>query len=148
MRYLSPGLVVTGIQHSDRATPYKYLRLVENPKTFTGDELEAYYELSPNELADQKRREDIYISALRKVGLYAVKRMNPGNGSSIHYAGTLPFSEDEKPLSLSQSGRIHRTKNVYVADSSGFRFLPARGLTFSILANAHIVAENVLQGKE
>ncbi|HVI69159.1 MAG TPA: GMC oxidoreductase [Magnetospirillaceae bacterium] len=148
MRYLSPGLIVTGIQHSDRASPYKYLRLIDNPKTMTGDELEAYYELSAADLADQKRREDTYIKALRKVGLYAVKRMNPGNGSSLHYAGTLPFSETEKPLSLSPTGRVHQTRNIYVADSSGFKFLPARGLTFSILANAHIVAENVLQGKE
>lgn len=148
MRYLSPGLIVAGIQHSDRQTPYKYLRLVENPKNATGDELEAFYEQGREELADQKRREDVYIKALRKVGLYAVKRMNPGNGSSIHYAGTLPFSAAEKPLSLSPSGRMHHTQNVYVADSSGFTFLPARGLTFSILANAHIVAENVLQERK
>lgn len=148
LRYLSPGLVVTGIQHSDKTTPYKYLRLIKNAKTITGDELEAYYEQSPEELADQKRRENIYIKMLRKVGLYAVKRMNPGNGSSVHYAGTLPFSDTEKPLGLSPSGRVHHTKNVYVADSSGFNFLPARGLTFSILANAHITAQNVLQEKE
>jgi choline dehydrogenase-like flavoprotein len=145
LRYLSPGLVVTGIQHSDRSTPHKYLRLIKNAQTVTGDELEAYYELSPEELADQKRREDIYIKMLRKVGLYAVKRMNPGNGSSVHYAGTMPFSRTEKPLGLSPSGRVHQTKHVYVADSSGFNFLPARGLTFSILANAHITAQNVLQ---
>jgi choline dehydrogenase-like flavoprotein len=57
----------------------------------------------------------------------------------------MPFSRTEKPLGLSPSGRVHQTKHVYVADSSGFNFLPARGLTFSILANAHITAQNVLQ---
>lgn len=147
LQYLTPGLIVTGIQHSDRQGPHKYLRLVSDDSAFTKDKLEATYELSADELADQKRREDIYIKTLRRAGLYAVKRLNPGNGSSVHYAGTLPFSATEKPLSLSPSGRIHGTQNVYVADSSGFNFLPARGLTFSILANAHITAENVLHGK-
>jgi hypothetical protein len=145
MQYLSSGLIITGIQHSDAPSAQKTLRLRPALNSLTDDKLEATYVLSKVEQADQRRREDIYIRALRKLGVYGTKRINPGHGSSVHYAGTLPFSQKAKPLSLDPSGRLHGTRNIYVADSSGFTFLPAKGLTFSLLANAHIIAENVLQ---
>lgn len=144
MQYLSSGLVVTGIQHSDKHTPEKFLRLHKNTASLTGDELLANYSLAADEIAGQRARETRYIKAMRKTGLYALKRMNPGHGSSVHYAGTLPFSITEKRYHIDPNGRLYGTRNVYVADSSGFNFLPARGLTFSILANAHITAENIL----
>ncbi|HSX42983.1 MAG TPA: FAD-binding protein [Candidatus Saccharimonadales bacterium] len=145
MQYMSPGLIITGIQHSDTMSDTKTMHLRPNADSLTGDELEATYILSDTESKDQRRREDIYLRSLRKLGVYGTKRINPGHGSSVHYAGTLPFSHKEKPLSLHPSGRLHGTKNIYAADSSGFNFLPAKGLTFSLLANAHIIAENVLQ---
>jgi hypothetical protein len=148
MQYLSSGLIVTGIQHSDKHSSEKYLQLRKNDANLTGDELYANYALSKDELTGQQARETKYIRAMRKAGLYALKRMNPGHGSSVHYAGTLPFSEESKPYHLDPSGRLHGTRSVYVADSSGFTFLPARGLTFSILANAHIIAENVMKHGE
>jgi hypothetical protein len=40
---------------------------------------------------------------------------------------------------------LHGTRNVYVADGSGFKYLPAKGITFSLMANAHVTAENVLR---
>jgi hypothetical protein len=144
MQYLSSGLIVTGIQHSDKHTAAKYLQLKQRNGALTGDELHAQYELSEVELSGQRQRETRYIRAMRRTGLYALKRINPGHGSSVHYAGTLPFSKVAQAYHLDESGKLYGTRNVYVADSSGFNFLPARGLTFSILANAHITAENVL----
>jgi hypothetical protein len=37
------------------------------------------------------------------------------------------------------------TKNVFVADGSGFKYLPAKGLTLTLMANAHLVALNSLK---
>lgn len=144
LQYISSGLIVTGIQHSDAPSANKYLQLALNAASLTGDELQASYMLSEAELQAQKIRETQYIRAMRRTGLYAIKKINPGHGSSVHYAGTLPFSVTEKPLALDPSGRLHGTKRVYVADSSGFNFLPARGLTFTLLANAHVTTQNVL----
>jgi hypothetical protein len=144
MQYLSSGLVVTGIQHSDKHTSEKYLQLRKNTSKLTDDELHATYALSHEELAGQRTREARYIRAMRKTGLYAVKKIQTEHGSSVHYAGTLPFSDTRKPYHLDSNGKLYGTRGVYVADSSGFQFLPARGLTFTILANAHITAENVL----
>jgi hypothetical protein len=31
-------------------------------------------------------------------------------------------------------------KNIYIADGSGFRYLPAKGITLSLMANAHLTA--------
>jgi choline dehydrogenase-like flavoprotein len=69
----------------------------------------------------------------------------PGHGSSIHYAGTLPFSDMEKPYTLSPDGRVWGTNKIFVADGSGFAYLPAKGLTLSLMANAHRVAAGVLK---
>ena len=76
-------------------------------------------------------------------GAYALRTVDPGPGGSIHYAGTLPFTDREQPLAFEdRTGRLHGTERVYVADGSGFRYLPAKGLTFSVMANAHLVARH------
>jgi choline dehydrogenase-like flavoprotein len=144
MQYLSSGLIVTGIQHSDKHTDSKSLRLRKNTNSLTDDELHADFVLSDEEIKGQRNREDQYLKAMRKTGIYPIKRIQTEHGSSVHYAGTLPFSKTEKRYHLDSRGKLYGTRNVYVADSSGFQFLPARGLTFTILANAHITAENVL----
>jgi hypothetical protein len=100
--------------------------------------------LKDDEIAEHRRREKKLMKAMRQMGSYPMKRIDPGYGASIHYAGTLPFDDSGKPFTLTRSGRLNKTKNVYVADSSGFRYLPAQGLTFSLMANAHLVARGVL----
>ena len=82
---------------------------------------------------------------MSSLGCFAIKRVDPGIGASIHYAGTLPFNKEEELLTLSYNGRLNGTKNVFVADGSGFSYLPAKGLTLSLMANAHSVAKNVLK---
>ena len=63
-------------------------------------------------------------------------------GASIHYAGTIPVSTpNQHPIGMNEQGLVHTTKNVYVFDSSGWTYLPSRGLTFTIMANAHRLSE-------
>jgi choline dehydrogenase-like flavoprotein len=63
-------------------------------------------------------------------------------GASIHYAGTIPVSApNQHPIGMNEHGLVHATKNVYVFDSSGWTYLPSRGLTFTIMANAHRLSE-------
>lgn len=142
MRYLMSGIVIMGIHHPDSYSPKKYLQLKKAPENATGDSLRIEYSPSEQERASHKKREQAFIKAMRKLGTYSLKTLDPGDGASIHYAGTLPFSSKQQPFTLHPSGRLHGTRYVYVADSSGFQYLPAPGLTFSLMANAHIVAEN------
>jgi len=145
IQYLMSGIVIMGIHHPDRQTANKWLQLQPTPDTPTGDNLRIMYQLQAEESAEFDRREKKYLKAMRSMGTYGLKRINPGEGASIHYAGTLPFSQEPKDFSLSPDGRLHGTRNVYVADSAGFTYLPAKGLTFSLMANAHLVAESVIK---
>jgi len=144
-RFLTPGLVIMIAQHPDKHSPKKYLELIKDKESPTGDKIKAHYELSAEDEKEWDEREKKYVSVMRKLHTYPIKRVKTEHGSAIHYAGTLPFSEDSQSMHLSPNGRLHNTKHVYVADSSGFQFLPAKGLTFTLMANAHIVAENVLK---
>lgn len=141
LQYLSSGMVIMGVHHPDEASRSKYISLDE-------DKLNITYNLSDAEKQLHKSRERKLVKAMRELGVYTIKKTNPGYGASVHYAGTLPFSNQIKPLTLSAKGRLHGTKNVYVADSSGFKFLPAKGLTFTLMANAHLVAESVLNNEQ
>jgi hypothetical protein len=142
--YIMSGFIIMIAQHPDSASPDKYVKLIKDRSALTGDKLFAHYTLKPEEEKLWDKREKQYISAMRKLHAYAIKRVKTEHGSSIHYAGTVPFSATDKPLTLSPSGLLHGTRSVYIADSSGFNYLPAKGLTFTLMANAHITAENAL----
>lgn len=85
------------------------------------------------------------ISAFRKIGFYTSVRLcqYPPMGSSIHYAGTLPMRESPEPYQLYEDGRLHGTRGVYVADGACFPRLPAKNLTFTIMANAMRIASRI-----
>ncbi|MBI4851184.1 MAG: hypothetical protein HY819_05095 [Acidobacteria bacterium] len=145
MRYFLSGLVVMGIHHPETRSNSKYLHLIPDNSSITNDKLKINYALSDEEKQTVNERESAYIWAMRQLGCFALKRVNPGFGSSIHYAGTLPFDENNTAYTLAPTGRLNQTKAIYIADGSGFKYLPAKGLTFSLMANAHLVAEMALR---
>jgi hypothetical protein len=145
MRYLLPAITIVGIHHPERPGPGRSLRLEPSTQSPTGDRLVADYLLQERELRRIAERERAVKGALRSMGSWAIKTIRPGIGASIHYAGTLPFAADGRPFSLAQDGRLAGTSRVTVADGSGFRYLPAKGLTLSLMANAHLVADAALR---
>ena len=144
LRYIISGLIIVIVQHPDTMSERKYLQLESESNSPSGDRLIANYEPTEDEIKLWAGRESEYVRALRKLGLYAFKRLHTAHGSAVHYAGTLPFNSQGKELSLQDSGRLNGTNHVYVSDSSGFRYLPAKGLTFTLMANAHIISSNAL----
>ncbi len=147
MRYLMSGILIMGIHHPEQRSPLKYLEMDRNEDSITGDQLKVGYELTEEEKKKKEEREKKYIKVMRSLGAYALKRINPGYGSSIHYAGTLPFSKNNTSYTLNPQGKLNGTQNIYVADGSGFNYLPAKGLTFSLMANAHLTALNALKSE-
>ncbi len=145
MNFLMPAFVIMGLHHPEKQGENKTLSLKKDASKITGDSLKAEYRLNEKETEKIKSRNNLFRKAMRKLGAVPVKMIDPGMGSSIHYAGVLPFEKEEKSFSLSPDGRLHGTKNIFVADGSGFRFLPAKGLTLSLMANAHFVAQNALK---
>jgi hypothetical protein len=147
MRYLMSGIIIMGIHHPEEKSRSKYLELIQDDDSITHDKLKATYIIGNEENRKIDEREKKYTRTMRRLGAYAIKRIRPGNGSSIHYAGTLPFSKTGETFTLSPSGKLNGTQNIYVADGSGFNYLPAKGLTFSLMANAHLTALNALKNE-
>ena len=82
--------------------------------------------------------------AMRKLGCWPIRRVHSGPGSSLHYGGQFPANPREEPFTTAQTGRLHGTRQVFVGDGSGFRYLPAKGLPFTLMANADRVATAML----
>ncbi len=82
-------------------------------------------------------------AVLRRLGCIAPGRMTHIRpmGAGVHYAGTLPMSLKKKRFTttpLCQSNEFH---NLYIVDGSTFPYLPAKNITFTLMANAVRVAD-------
>jgi choline dehydrogenase-like flavoprotein len=143
MQYLLSGFLIVGIDHPQARSEGKAAWLERADESPTSDALTVDYALTAAEQSAFDARERSFMRALRDLGAWPIKRVRPPLGASIHYAGTLPFEDGDRPLHLDRSGRLHGTRCVYVADGSGFTYLPAKGLTLSLMANAHLVAERL-----
>ena len=80
--------------------------------------------------------------ALNKLGSIVLPGMTQrlGKGASVHYAGTLPMQRAQRPFTCTPECRSHDFRNLYFADGASFPFLPAKNLTFTLMANAVRVA--------
>ncbi|MGQ0764512.1 MAG: GMC oxidoreductase [Gemmatimonadota bacterium] len=80
---------------------------------------------------------------LRHLGCLAPRSMTAvlPRGSSVHYAGTLPMSREDREYSTRADGSIRGLDGACVVDGSTFPWLPAKNITFSLMANAVRTAE-------
>jgi len=145
MQYIIPATLIAGIHHPDAQSESKYIQLKPHGDNRTGDILFTHYSLGSAEKKAIEQREKLFGQMLFKLGCVPLKKITPAIGSSIHYAGTLPFSKKEEMFTVQPDGRLSHTKNVFIADGSGFTFLPAKGITLTLMANAHNTALNALQ---
>jgi choline dehydrogenase-like flavoprotein len=61
-------------------------------------------------------------------------------GSSVHYSGTLPMSAQRRPWAVSPNCQSYDIDNLFIVDGAVMPFLPAKNLTFTLMANAVRVA--------
>jgi choline dehydrogenase-like flavoprotein len=133
LQAMIPNFTILGIHHEDRPGPGKYCILHRGEP----DRLEVRYAQTPDEERMQHDDERRLLRFFRRLGCLPLKTIRPGHGSSIHYAGTFPIVPDgDDPLTCDATSRLRATRNVYVADGSIFPWLPPKGLTFNIMANA------------
>ncbi len=79
------------------------------------------------------------LRVLRRMGFWSSTRFvrTPKPGASAHYGGPLPMREQAKRrYETDRNGLLTGTKAVYVGDAATFPRLPAKNLTFTIMANA------------
>lgn len=146
-KWLYPSFIIAGVHHPDFGHPNREMKLVADAESKTGDALKINFEISSEMELQINAGEKVVQKALRKLGVYPIKKLNPGFGSSIHYGGSLPVSKEEIIGTTSDIGQLHGTKNVFSADGASFGFLPAKGITLSIMANAHRVALKILENE-
>lgn len=137
---LSGGLSIVGVHHSDSfetAIDYRWTKNALAPGII---ELSYDKHAETQRRRDQKVNEEIHFiqKTLRRLGVFPLSRVAPGPGASIHYAGSLPIGSW-----TDVDGRVLKSKRVYVVDSSTWTYLPAKGLTLSIMANAWRIAQKL-----
>jgi hypothetical protein len=146
LQALMSCFTILGIHHEDRPTPTKTCTL-RRGASGGPDVLHIDYRPSAAEERMQRDDESALLRCFRRLGCLPLKRIRPGHGSSIHYAGTFPITAEDRPLTCDRDGRLRDTRAVYLADGSVFPWLPPKGLTFNIMANADrvgaIVAEHL-----
>lgn len=143
LQFMMPSFTIMGLFHPEQYSKEKYLQLEKDSGAFSGDKLIVNYVPTAKENAQVKRNEALFKKALHALHCFVLRNIAPGHGASIHYGGTLSFSDSNEPFHLLPDGRLSGTKNVFVADGSGFTFLPGKGLTLSLMANAHLVARQI-----
>ena len=70
----------------------------------------------------------------------------PVTGHAIHYAGTLPMAETPARYQCDPAGKLAGAHRVYIADSACFSALPAKNMSFGMMANAMRIATAAAQG--
>lgn len=130
LRHLSPNFTVLIVQHADHPSPTKYCEI-------DGERFTVEYAPSAGEEAANHATESAIAKALLRLRCVKLRAQHAGHAASTHFAGTLPMSDRDEPLTTDRDGKLRGTRAVYVVDGSVFRTLPSKGLTFTMMANAN-----------
>ncbi len=87
--------------------------------------------------------------ALRRLGCLVPPGMTHvrPKGASVHYAGLLPMGKSGAPLGATPDGRSTDFANLWLADGITFPFLPAKNITFTLMANAVRIGRAIGAGR-
>ncbi len=144
LQLLIPKFAILGIHHEDRPAPGKFCML-RRGMGHAADRLEVQYRQTTEEQRTQRADERRLLRCARKLGCFPLKTIRPGHGSSLHYAGTFPMTDRDDELTCEPTGRLRGTRAVYLADGSVFPWIPPKGLTFNLMANADRVGTLLAQ---
>jgi choline dehydrogenase-like flavoprotein len=142
LRLLATAFTCVNIHFPDRPSSDRWIQLEAREP---GDILRAGASYSAAETAWIQRQESRMLRFLAGLRCIPMGVNKPLHGASIHYAGTLPYSAEERPYTTAPDGKLHGAANVYVADGASWRFMPAKGLTLTLMANARRVAAQALR---
>jgi hypothetical protein len=142
LRLIATALTCVNLHFSDWPADSKYLQLKSDGAR---DVFSAFYQHTPEQQRAVEQAERLMLWRLVALRCIPMGIARPAHGASIHYAGTLPVSEAANRFGCRADGVLNGTRSVYVADGSSWKFLPAKGLTFTLMANARRVAGHVLR---
>lgn len=140
-RAVHAALGLVNVNFRDTRREGNYVELSERPQP----RLLLHYSPGADEparIADAVGRIKRTLRSLRCVVPPGMAHLRP-MGASVHYAGTLPMSHTAAPFTTTPHGESRELANVFVVDGATFPFLPAKNITFTLMANAVRVAEAV-----
>lgn len=134
-RHIIPAMTVLQLFYPDSPHPENYMKLANKEKLFIhyaqGRSLGAV--------------ESLLIRAFFPLGFATLPGLvqYPKPGNSIHYAGTVPMGRTDLRYHSDRECRLNRNPRVRLIDGSVFPQLPAKNLTFTLMANAMRVARSL-----
>jgi choline dehydrogenase-like flavoprotein len=142
LRNFHAGLGVVNLSLPDRRRDSNYLTIAPNGND--ASRLVINYTPARTEGAVVKNAVRRVKRALWKLGCVVPPGMTHVRpmGASVHYAGTIRMTTDPQPYTCSKYCRSHDFDNLYIVDGATFPFLPAKNITFSLMANACRVADH------
>jgi choline dehydrogenase-like flavoprotein len=142
-RSLRSGLGVLNLNFCDWRRDDNYLTLSPEASDREGwPALAIRYRPAGDEQATIKKGYSIARRFMARLGAPLVPGMTHIRpmGASVHYSGTLPMSIERKPWAVSPACQSYDISNLFIVDGAVMPFLPAKNLTFTLMANAVRVA--------
>ncbi|HEX6309660.1 MAG TPA: GMC oxidoreductase [Longimicrobiales bacterium] len=141
-RVVRAGLGVVNVNFRDTRRAQNYLTLSAGSGA-GGRTLELHYCPDADEGVRMRDALRKIAAALRALGCIIPPGMTHVRpmGASVHYAGTLPMSREAAPFTTTEHCQSRDYPNLFIVDGSTFPFLPAKNITFTLMANAVRVAE-------
>lgn len=135
-KLLTPALAFVMLFYPDAPTNSNYLRLTDAGALWITHD-------GPKRGEVERR----VIRAFRGLGYLSSKRICqfPRIGAGLHYAGCLPMKAQPGPYETNPHGLLFGSRRLYFVDGAVFPKLPAKNLTYTIMANAMRVATNLRQ---
>jgi len=133
-RYVMPAVGIMQLFYPDRPEGHNFISLTPEGR------LQIRYQ--PKRLGRLERH---LIRVFRRIGQWSAPSLcrYPAPGNSYHYAGCLPMQTSPGPCQTDSCGLLWGTRRVHVVDSANFTVLPAKNLTFTVMANAMRIAQRV-----
>ena len=126
-RVVAPALTLLMLFYPEGTASFEhYLQLLPSGA------LRAEYRLVARCTARRRR----LCKDLRRLGVLCLPQLiqHPAHGGGIHYAGTLPMSLEPGPYQTHPDGRLAGSRHVYSCDGAVFPALPAKNLTYTLMA--------------
>ena len=140
MRATHAALGIVNVNFHDTRRDENYVELADDSET---PRLRIHYAPPSDErarIADTIRRVRGVLRTLGCIVPPGMAHVRP-MGASVHYAGTLPMARAAAPLTTTEHCQSRDFENLFLVDGATFPFLPAKNITFTLMANAVRVAE-------
>jgi choline dehydrogenase-like flavoprotein len=138
-RAVHAALGLVNVNFRDTRREENFVELTDGPVPG----LRLHYQPDPGEAARIKEALGRVKRSLRSLGCVVPPGMvhiRP-MGASVHYAGTIPMTRDAARFTATEFGQSRDYENLFLVDGATFPFLPAKNITFTLMANAVRIAE-------